>query len=280
MRHGKKFNKLGRTHSHRAHMLANMATSLILHKRITTTVAKAKALRVYIEPLLNRAKDDSTHSRRMVFRYLQSKEAVLELFRDISVKIADRPGGYTRILKTGSRLGDNADMCIIELVDYNENLLKTKEDATSKSTRRRRSKKKTDEIAASQPKAVAQSKTEESVAEDVIVEESVVEDIAIERSKVEAAVEDVIVEKPKAEKVKEPKVEEPKEEKPKAEEPKAEEVKEPKVEKPKVEKPKIEEVKEAKAEEPKVETPKTKKAKEPKAEEPKAEETNEENKEA
>lgn len=160
MRHGKKFNKLGRTHSHRIHMLANMATSLILHKRISTTLAKAKALRVYAEPIINRAKDDSTHSRREVFSYLQSKEAVTELFREISVKIADRPGGYTRILKTGNRLGDNASMCIIELVDYNESLLKAKVDKADKSTRRKRSKKKTDDTVApkaekTQPKSAA-----------------------------------------------------------------------------------------------------------------------------
>ncbi len=169
MRHGKKINKLGRTHSHRVHMLANMATSLILHKRIATTLAKAKALRVYVEPLLNKSKDDSTHSRRTVFSYLQSKEAVTELFRDISVKIADRPGGYTRILKTGSRLGDNANMCIIELVDYNENLLKAKEEATSKSSRRKRAKKTTDAVAAP-PKAVATPKVEEPIIEETHVE--------------------------------------------------------------------------------------------------------------
>src|SRR5580704_11121594 len=113
MRHGKKINHLGRQKSHRDAMLSNMATSLILHKRINTTVAKAKALRVYVEPLLTRAKTDSTHSRRMVFSYLQDKNAVTELFRDVAVKIADRPGGYTRILKTGNRLGDNAEMCLM-----------------------------------------------------------------------------------------------------------------------------------------------------------------------
>lgn len=138
MRHLRKVNHLSRTSAHRNAMLANMATSLILHKRITTTVAKAKALRVFVEPLINRAKNDSTHHRRVVFSALQSKEAVTELFRDISVKIADRPGGYTRILKTGHRLGDNADMCIIELVDYNENLLAAKESKTTAKTSRRR----------------------------------------------------------------------------------------------------------------------------------------------
>lgn len=147
MRHRKKFNQLGRTSSHRKAMLANMAVSLIKYKRITTTLAKAKALRVYIEPLITKSKEDSTHSRRIVFGYLKDKDAITELFRNISVKIADRPGGYTRILKTGNRLGDNADMCIIELVDYNENLLEDKEQKTVKKTRRRStSKKKVAEI--------------------------------------------------------------------------------------------------------------------------------------
>ncbi|HEX8545940.1 MAG TPA: 50S ribosomal protein L17 [Cytophagaceae bacterium] len=120
MRHGKKFNHLGRTSPHRKAMLSNMASSLILNKRISTTVAKAKELRKYVEPLLTRAKDDSTHSRRTVFSYLQNKDSVNILFTEVAEKIATRPGGYTRILKTGNRLGDKADMCIIELVDYNE----------------------------------------------------------------------------------------------------------------------------------------------------------------
>ncbi|BCI63725.1 50S ribosomal protein L17 [Coprobacter secundus] len=140
MRHNKKFNHLGRTKSHRDAMLSNMASSLILHKRIFTTLAKAKALRMYAEPLINKAKQDTTASRRTVFSYLQNKEAVTELFKEVATKIADRPGGYTRILKTGNRLGDNAKMCFIELVDYNENMLKEK--ATKKTTRTRRSKKK------------------------------------------------------------------------------------------------------------------------------------------
>lgn len=138
MRHNKKFNHLGRTKSHRDAMLSNMATSLILHKRIFTTLAKAKALRVYVEPLINRSKEDTTASRRVVFSYLQSKEALTELFKNIAEKVADRPGGYTRILKTGNRLGDNAKTCFIELVDYNENMLKEK---AVKKTRTRRSKK-------------------------------------------------------------------------------------------------------------------------------------------
>ena len=138
MRHGKKFNHLSRTATHRRAMLSNMATSLIMHKRITTTLAKAKALRVYVEPLITRSKDDTTHSRRVVFSYLQSKEAVTELFRDISPKVAERPGGYTRIIKLGQRLGDNADMAMIELVDFNLNLLGEKATVKAKGTRRGR----------------------------------------------------------------------------------------------------------------------------------------------
>jgi len=139
MRHNKKFNNLGRTASHRNAMLANMACSLIKHKRITTTIAKAKALKKFVEPLITKAKDDTTNSRRVVFSNLQDKYAVTELFKEISVKIADRPGGYTRIIKTGNRLGDNAEMCFIELVDYNENMAKEK--VAKKATRTRRSKK-------------------------------------------------------------------------------------------------------------------------------------------
>ena len=168
MRHNKKFNHLGRTTSHRKAMLSNMAISLIRHKRIATTLAKAKALRVYVEPILTKSKDDSTNSRREVFSHLQNKEAVTELFRDIAVKIADRPGGYTRILRTGFRLGDNAEMCIIELVDYNENMLKEK--AGKKSARTRRSSKKADATApiaekAKAPKAEETPKVEEAKAE-------------------------------------------------------------------------------------------------------------------
>jgi large subunit ribosomal protein L17 len=143
MRHNKSFNHLGRTSSHRKAMLANMAASLILHKKIKTTTAKAKALRTYVEPLITKSKEDSTHSRRVVFSYLQNNDAVTELFREVSPKIADRPGGYTRILKTGARIGDNADMCIIELVDYNENLLSVKQEGKAAAgTRRRRGGKK------------------------------------------------------------------------------------------------------------------------------------------
>lgn len=150
MRHNKKFNHLGRKSAHRKAMLANMANSLIEHKRITTTVAKAKALRMYVEPLITKAKNDTTHSRRIVFSYLQNKDAVSELFRDVAEKVADRPGGYTRILKTGNRLGDNAEMCIIELVDYNEAMLAAKEEAAKPKKRRSRrgGVKKTTAVAA------------------------------------------------------------------------------------------------------------------------------------
>jgi large subunit ribosomal protein L17 len=147
MRHSRVINHLGRTSSHRKAMLANMATSLIIHKRITTTTAKAKALRTYVEPLITKSKEDSTHSRRVVFSYLKDKTAVAELFRDISPKIGERPGGYTRILKLGNRIGDNADMCIIELVDYNEAMLGG-EAAKTKTTRRRRASRKKEEAIA------------------------------------------------------------------------------------------------------------------------------------
>lgn len=144
MRHNKSFNHLGRTASHRKAMLSNMAVSLIMHKRITTTLAKAKELKKFVEPLITKSKDDTTNSRRVVFSYLQSKEAVTELFKEISVKVAERPGGYTRIIKLGTRHGDAAEMCFIELVDYNENMAKT----AAKKTRRRRSAKKADAPAA------------------------------------------------------------------------------------------------------------------------------------
>ena len=146
MRHGKKFNHLGRTASHRKALLSNMACSLIEHKRINTTVAKAKSLRVYVEPLLTKAKEDTTHNRRIVFSYLQNKDAVTELFRTIAPKIAERNGGYCRIIKTGFRLGDGADTAMIELVDFNE-LYSAKSDAkkTTRRSRRSSSKKETSE---------------------------------------------------------------------------------------------------------------------------------------
>jgi large subunit ribosomal protein L17 len=153
MRHGKKVNHLGRTDSHRKAMMANMASSLITHKRITTTLAKAKALRVYVEPLLTKSKNDTTHSRRTVFSYLQDKEAVGELFRDVAAKIANRPGGYTRIIKLENRLGDNAEMALIELVDYNTTYTKEGAAVAKKSTRRRGSGKGGAKPAAAAPKA-------------------------------------------------------------------------------------------------------------------------------
>ncbi|THG54358.1 50S ribosomal protein L17 [Muribaculum caecicola] len=146
MRHNKSFNHLGRKKAHRDALLSNMTISLIMHKRIFTTLAKAKALRVYAEPLINRAKEDNTHNRRVVFSYLQNKYAVTELFREVAQKIAERNGGYTRIIKTGNRLGDNAKTCFIELVDYNENMMKEK--AAKKATRTRRSRKSASEATA------------------------------------------------------------------------------------------------------------------------------------
>lgn len=159
MRHNKKFNHLGRTHSHRAAMLSNMATSLILHKRITTTLPKAKALRVYVEPLITKAKEDSTASRRVVFSYLQDKYAIKELFGPVAQKVGDRPGGYTRIIKLGKRANDDADMAFIELVDFDENMAKTE----VKKTRTRRSRK-------SAPKAETPEVAEPAVAEEPAAE--------------------------------------------------------------------------------------------------------------
>jgi large subunit ribosomal protein L17 len=167
MRHNKKFNHLGRKSAHRKALLSNLACSLFLHKRITTTVAKAKALKMYAEPLITKAKDDSTNNRRVVFSYLKSKTAVSELFREISPKIADRPGGYTRILKLGNRQGDDAEMCIIELVDYNENMLAAKEDKKATPSRRRRSssaKKKADAPVVAKP--VAEESVDETTTEE------------------------------------------------------------------------------------------------------------------
>lgn len=164
MRHNKSFNHLGRKSGHRKAMLANMASSLLLHKRIQTTVAKAKALRIYVEPLITKSKEDSTHSRRMVFSYLKQKEAVSELFRTIAPKIADRPGGYTRIVKTGFRVGDGADMAIIELVDFNEAALTAaapkKEAAKKPATRRGRAKKSAASETAAAPKTEETAKEE------------------------------------------------------------------------------------------------------------------------
>ena len=180
MRHGKKFNHLGRTADHRHAMLANMAISLIMHKRITTTLAKAKALKKYVEPLITRSKDDSTNSRRVVFSYLQNKEALKELFGVIAQKVGDRPGGYTRVIKLGSRLGDGADMAFIELVDFDENMLKTPKTEAKKTRRSRKSSAAKAEAAAEEaPKA------EEAVAEAPAVEEAAAEAPAAEEAKTE-----------------------------------------------------------------------------------------------
>ena len=159
MRHNKKFNHLGRTASHRSAMLANMAISLIEHKRITTTVAKAKALKKYVEPLITKAKEDSTNSRRVVFSYLQNKEAIKELFSTVSEKVGDRPGGYTRIIKLGTRQGDAAQICFIELVDFDPEMAKT--ETKKKATRRsRKSAAKAEEAAAEAPAAEEAPKAE------------------------------------------------------------------------------------------------------------------------
>ncbi|MCP4520637.1 MAG: 50S ribosomal protein L17 [Cytophagales bacterium] len=160
MRHGKKFNHLGRTASHRKAMLSNMASSLILNKRISTTVAKAKELRKYVEPLITKAKNDTTHSRRVCFSYLQNKDSIKSLFGEIVEKVGDRPGGYTRIIKIGNRLGDNAEMCIIELVDFNELLLEASSSKAGSAKRTRRGRKKAT-AAAPQAEAVEATTTEE-----------------------------------------------------------------------------------------------------------------------
>ena len=162
MRHNKKFNHLGRTADHRAALLSNLAVALILnqHKRITTTLAKAMALKKYVEPLITRSKNDTSNSRRVVFRYLQNKEAVTELFKEISVKVADRPGGYTRVIKLGTRQGDAAQIAFIELVDYNENMAKSPKAEAKKTRRSRRSTKKADA-----PAEAAENVAEEAKAE-------------------------------------------------------------------------------------------------------------------
>lgn len=194
MRHGKKNNHLGRTTSHRKAMLANMASSLIKHKRISTTLAKAKVLRGYVEPLITKSKTDTTHSRRIVFSYLQDKEVVTELFRDVAAKVANRPGGYTRIIKLNNRLGDNAEMALIELVDYNEIYGKDTAAEEKKTTRRGRSKaKKADAPADKAPKAETAVVEETEVVEEAAP--AVEETPAIEEAKPEASAEE---EAPKA----------------------------------------------------------------------------------
>ena len=176
MRHGKKFNHLGRKTAHRSAMLSNMASSLIMHKRINTTVAKAKALKKYIEPILTKSKTDDTNSRRVVFSYLQDKESVSELFNTVAEKISNRPGGYTRIIKTGARLGDNAEMCMMELVDFNELLLGDESAGKAKTRRSRRGgggKAKVADASTSEAKdeVVAEESIEEVKAEEAVAEE-------------------------------------------------------------------------------------------------------------
>lgn len=182
MRHGKKINHLGRTASHRKAMLANMASSLIEHKRINTTVAKAKALKVFVEPLITKAKTDNTHNRRTVFAYLKSKQAVAELFREVAAKVGDRPGGYTRIIKTGTRLGDNAEMCMIELVDFNEVYTNAKKEA-KKSTRRRRGGKKSSAVETSTPEVKEETKVEATAEEAPSTEETKADDASETKEK-------------------------------------------------------------------------------------------------
>jgi large subunit ribosomal protein L17 len=213
MRHGKKFNHLGRTASHRAALLSNMATSLILHKRIETTVAKAKELRKYIEPMITKSKTDNTNNRRVVFSYLQNKDAIKELFSIVSEKVANRPGGYTRIIKLGNRLGDNAEICFIELVDFNETMLAASAEKAGKTRRSRRAGAKKDETGAAAPvaEAPAAAVVEDAPVAEVVEEAPVAEVIEVaptEEVVAEAPAADVVEDAPEA-----PATEEPTEEK-------------------------------------------------------------------
>lgn len=198
MRHGKRINHLGRKKQHRVLMMRNMASSLILHKRIKTTLAKAKALRRYVEPLITRGKVNSTHNRRMCFRNLQQKEAVAELFTDVAAKVGDRPGGYTRIVRIGTRYGDNAEMCIIELVDYNEvYTTERKASGAKKKTRRRRGGGSKSSAAAATTAAAATETVEETATEtiDQVVEDAtpeVVEEVQETIEEAPQAVEEVV----------------------------------------------------------------------------------------
>ncbi len=211
MRHGKKFNHLGRTASHREAMLSNMASSLIINKRINTTLAKAKALRKYVEPIITKAKTDTTHSRRIAFSYLQNKESVQELFGPIAEKIANRPGGYVRIIKTGNRLGDSAEMCMMELVDFNELLL----GETSAKPKTRRSRRGGSGKAKSTPEASAEAAAESAPAAEEVKEEKKGPKAKAEEAKAEVAepAEEKKEEAPKDEKKVEAKAEEPAKEK-------------------------------------------------------------------
>ena len=196
MRHGKKFNHLGRKSSHRKAMLSNMACSLIEHKRIQTTVAKAKALRKFIEPLITKSKTDTTHSRRIVFSHLKQKDAITELFGDVASKVSTRNGGYTRILRTGNRLGDNAEMCFIELVDYNETYVTDKPKKKSKSTRRSGGAKKASTTTPALEEAVV---VEETTSEETVVEETKTEEIVAETTETTEASAAEVVSEEKAE---------------------------------------------------------------------------------
>ena len=202
MRHGKKFNHLGRQTAHRKSMLANMACSLIEHKRINTTVAKAKALKQFVEPLITKSKEDTTHNRRIVFAYLRSKYAVTDLFRDVAAKVADRPGGYTRIIKVGNRLGDNADMAMIELVDFNELYNGGKKELKKAKSRRGGKAKKADEVTEEAPvaatEAPAVAEVEDSSASEQVEETPVVEVEEVTVAEVESTSEEVIDEAPTA----------------------------------------------------------------------------------
>jgi large subunit ribosomal protein L17 len=203
MRHGKKFNHLGRQTAHRKSMLANMACSLIEHKRINTTVAKAKALKQFVEPLITKSKEDTTHNRRIVFAYLRSKYAVTDLFRDVAAKVADRPGGYTRIIKVGNRLGDNADMAMIELVDFNELYNGGKKEAKKAKSRRGGKAKKADEVTEQAPvaatEAPAVAEVEDSSATSEQAEETPVAEVEeVTVAEVESTSEEVIDEAPTA----------------------------------------------------------------------------------
>lgn len=211
MRHGNKVNNLGRTASHRKAMLSNMACSLIQHKRINTTVAKAKALRGYVEPLLTKSKTDSTHSRRTVFSYLQSKEIVSELFRDIAPKIATRNGGYTRIIRTGYRLGDNAEMCMIELVDFNE--IYTNEKAKKTTRRSRRAGGKTETEAAVIAETAVEAEVIETSTDEAIADETLAEAVVVEEVTEESPVAEEVEETPAIEESKDEESEESEEEK-------------------------------------------------------------------
>lgn len=183
MRHGKKINHLGRTASHRKAMLSNMGTSLILHKRISTTLAKAKELKKFVEPLVTRAKEDTTHNRRIAFSYLKSKEAIKALFGEVIEKVGTRPGGYTRIIKTGFRLGDNAEMCIIELVDFNELMLKDAAPAKKTTRRSRRSTGTAESTTASPaPKAAVVVEETPAVEAEIIKETPVAEAEVVEET--------------------------------------------------------------------------------------------------